>query len=176
MNRKLRRPVALPGRANAYMEYSGSVTFAHLPLVFEDPRDLRPRGPSRRMLRLTFYASLGEPAAQARARGFRLCADATLRSDDNSLAATRVNGSWLIGRRSFRRFDCAGPVMVIVRRTAAHPISLGSFRLVRAGAALIWGDGELLQPRVPSWCAGDEDVHEVSLVDVSSRSPGGIHS
>jgi hypothetical protein len=118
------------------------------------------------MLRLTFYASLGQHAAQARARSFRLCADATLRGHDNSLTATRVDGAWLLGRRSYRHFDCAGPVLLIVRRSASDPpISMGPFRLVRAGAALIWGDDELLSLHVPGWCAGRDAVHEVSLVD-----------
>jgi hypothetical protein len=45
MSRKLHRPVALPGRANAYMEYSGSVAFVHLHLVFEDPAGPAPARP-----------------------------------------------------------------------------------------------------------------------------------
>jgi hypothetical protein len=117
------------------------------------------------VLRLTFYASLGEPATQARAIGFRLCADATLRAQDNSLTATRTGGSWLVGGRSFRRFDCGGPVVLLVRRAAsARPVRLGPFRLVRAGAALIWGDDQLLSLRVPGWGADRDAVYEVSLV------------
>lgn len=123
------------------------------------------------MLRLTFYASLGQHAAQTRARSFRLCADATLRGHDNSLAATRVGGSWRVGGRSFRQFECAGPVRLIVRRTASdRPISMGPFRLVRAGAALIWGDDQLLSLRVPGWPAGRDAVYEVSLVDGARES------
>jgi hypothetical protein len=102
---------------------------------------------------------------QARAIGFRLCADATLRAQDNSLTATRAGGSWLVGGRPFRQFDCGGPVMLLVRRVpAARPVKLGPFRLVRAGAALIWGDDQLLSLRVPGWGADRDAVYEVSLV------------
>jgi hypothetical protein len=122
------------------------------------------------LLRLTFYASLGEPATQARALGFRLCADATLRAQDNSLTATRAGGSWLVGGRSFRRFDCGGPVMLLVRQvSSAIPVRLGPFRLVRAGAALIWGDDELLSLRVPGWCADRASAYEVMLVAASAE-------
>ena len=109
---------------------------------------------------------------QARAIGFRLCADATLRAQDNSLTATRAGGSWLVGRRSYRRFDCGGPVMLVVRNgVAGRGKRLGPFRLVRAGAALIWGDDELLSLRMPGWGAGREAAYEVSLVAPESIAP-----
>ena len=96
---------------------------------------------------------------------FRLCPDATLRAQDNSLTATRAGGSWLVGRRAFRRFDCGGPVLLFVRRMAsAHPIRLGPFRLVRAGAALIWGDDQLLSLRMPGWATDRDAVYDVLLV------------
>jgi hypothetical protein len=118
------------------------------------------------VLRLTFHAFQGEHAVQARARSFRLCADATLRGHDNSLAATRVDGVWRLARRSFKWFDCAGPVFLIVRRTALDPpLSIGPFKLVRAGAALLWGDEELLWPRVPGWADGGGSFREVSFVE-----------
>ena len=120
------------------------------------------------MLTLTFFGPLGEYATQARATGFRLCADATLRGHDNSVTATRVDGSWRVARRAFQQFECAGPVMVIVRRTASgRRTSMGPYASVRAGAALIWADGELLSLRVPGWATGCEAVHEVSLVDAT---------
>jgi hypothetical protein len=122
------------------------------------------------VLRLTFYASLGEPAAQARAVSFRLCADSTLRAQDNSLTAMRTRGSWLLARRAFRQFDCGGPVMLLVRPApSARLYSLGPFRMVRAGAALIWGDGELLSPRVPGWGADRDAPYEVLLVAASGE-------
>jgi hypothetical protein len=117
------------------------------------------------VLTLTFHASLGEPAAQARAASFRLCADATLRAQDNSLTATRTAGSWLVARRSFRRFDCGGPVLLLVRAVpSARPFKLGPFLRVRAGAALIWGDDELLSLRVPGWSADCDAPYEVLLI------------
>jgi hypothetical protein len=125
------------------------------------------------VLRLTFYATCDQNAAQVRASRFRLCADSTLRANDNSLAATRVEGAWLIGRRSFRRFDCAGPVMLIVRRTARQrPITMGPFRMVRAGSALIWGDDELLSLRLPGWCGGEDAAWEVALVEAGTAAEG----
>jgi hypothetical protein len=79
---------------------------------------------------------------------------------------TRADGVWLLGRRSFKWFDCAGPVFLIVRRTALDPpLSIGPFKLVRAGAALLWGDDELLWPRVPGWADGGDAFREVSFVE-----------
>jgi hypothetical protein len=124
------------------------------------------------VLRLTFYTGRGEDAVHARSRSFRLCADATLRGHDNSLAATRVDGGWLLARRSFKRFDCVGPVLLIVRPTASdRVVSFGPFKLVRAGSALLWGDDELLWPRVPGWAAGGDTVHEVSFVEAEAERP-----
>lgn len=126
------------------------------------------------MLRLTFSAALGQDAVQTRAKGFRLCADSTLRGNDNSLAATRINGFWFIGQRLFRQFECDGPVLLIVRKNVSDPpIPLGPFDRIRAGAALIWGDEELLWARVPGWSAGRDSIHEVSLIDVMPTRPGG---
>jgi hypothetical protein len=121
------------------------------------------------VLRLTFYACRGGDAVQARSLSFRLCADATLRGHDNSLAATRVDGVWFLARRAFKRFDCVGPVVLLVRRTPSDPpLSIGPFKMVRAGATLLWGDDELLWPRVPGWGAGVDTVHEVAFVETSS--------
>jgi hypothetical protein len=121
------------------------------------------------VLRLTFYAALGEGTLQVRAISFRLCADATLRAHDNSVAATRSKGSWLIARRPFRHFDCGGPVLLFARQTASTPAAvMGPFRMVRAGAALIWGDDELLAVRVPGSCPGPDASYEVSFVDAAA--------
>lgn len=55
--------------------------------------------------------------------------------------------------------------MLLVRPARSAPVfRLGPFHMVRAGAALIWGDDQLLALRIPGWGANREAVYEVSLI------------
>jgi hypothetical protein len=60
--------------------------------------------------------------------------------------------------------------MLLVRRApSARPLRLGPFRMVRAGAALIWGDDELLSLRVPGWSADRDAAYDVLLIAASGE-------
>jgi hypothetical protein len=73
---------------------------------------------ARTILTLTFGNRSSEVRVYSRSHCFRLCADGTMRSGDNSVAAARVPGGWRVGGKVFRDFDCDGPVLLIVRRAA----------------------------------------------------------
>ena len=122
------------------------------------------------MLILTFHAALGDSAIQSRATYFRLCADATLRGPDNALAATRFNDCWRVGQRLFRQMDCAGPVLLRVKRTpSAEPISMGPYKLVRSSGGLMYGDDVCLSLHTPGWNGKLDACHEVSLLDAAPK-------
>lgn len=86
----------------------------HRPSAVEPPQPVpgRARGAT---LTVTFCSGEGDVRVYSRSPCFRLCADGTLRSGDNSVAAAQVPGGWRVGRLVYRDFDCAGPVMLVVR-------------------------------------------------------------
>lgn len=121
---------------------------------------------TRTILTLTFCSRSGESRVYSRSPCFRLCADGTLRSGDNSVAASWLPAGWLVGGQVFRDFDCAGPVLLIVRRAAPGATARhGPFGGVRTfNGQLFAGDGGI-DVFLPTAGAGTAPPwHEVMLL------------
>jgi hypothetical protein len=121
------------------------------------------------MLTLAFRIGPGEPSASSRATCFRFCADGTLRGGDNFIAATHTDNGWRLGHHLYREWECAGPVVVMGRRTArSHAVNLGPCERVRTISGKLY-DGDVgIGVCLPTWeASAAESWHEVVLLPVT---------
>jgi hypothetical protein len=81
---------------------------------------------------LIFRPVYGESPVSLRGTYFRICADATLRGPDNSVAASYYNGMWQLGRRQHRSFECCGPFYLRVTRPEGSNERTGPYDFVKA--------------------------------------------
>jgi hypothetical protein len=118
------------------------------------------------MLTLRFPMGLGETPICSRALCFRFCADGTLRSGDNAVAARRGVGGWRIGHGLYPELECAGPVIMTARaRQTRNSARHGPFGLVRTEAGLLIADDASLGIYLPTWEGpGTMAWHEIVLV------------
>ena len=69
---------------------------------------------------------------------FRICADATLRGPDNTIAARYRERLWQSGPRQYRSFECSGPVYLRVTNSDGSRERLGPYDLVKATEGAIF--------------------------------------
>jgi hypothetical protein len=81
---------------------------------------------------LIFRPVYGESPVSLRGAYFRICADATLRGPDNSIAASYCNGMWQLGRRPHRSFECCGPFYLRVTHPEGGNERTGPYDFVKA--------------------------------------------
>jgi hypothetical protein len=88
----------------------------------------------------------------SRALCFRFCADGTLRSGDNAVAARHTSGGWRIGQELCPELECTGPVILTARRTrTASSVRSGPFGLIRTEDGLLIADDVSLGIYLPTW-------------------------
>lgn len=92
------------------------------------------------MLTLVFRPSYGESLVLVRGTYFRICADATLRGPDNSVAASYVKGLWQLAHRQHRSFECSGPVYLRLTNRDGRRERIGPYSFVKAA------DGAIFSP------------------------------
>ncbi|MGH8137102.1 MAG: hypothetical protein ACREVV_02740 [Steroidobacteraceae bacterium] len=118
------------------------------------------------MITLTFRPVRSESPLLARGAYFRICADATLRGPDNSVAAVYANHSWLFGTRRFRSFECEGPVYLRIRSVAGGLSQTGPYGLLREAEGALYSNdvclGVYLPGREPS--SSVEHWQEITLL------------
>lgn len=118
---------------------------------------------------LRFSVGAGELPVCVRALCFRFCADGTLRSGDNAIAAHHEEGGWRFRQGLRRELECAGPVVLRARRTkASRATRYGPFKLVRTDSGLLIGDDASLGVCLPTWESVASDAwHEIALFPVA---------
>ncbi len=84
------------------------------------------------MITLTFRPIHGESPVLVRGTYFRICADATLRGPDNSIAASYCDGLWQLGPRLYRAFECGGPVYLRITNSDGSHERIGPYEFVKA--------------------------------------------
>jgi hypothetical protein len=75
---------------------------------------------------------------------FRICADATLRGPDNTIAASYVKGLWQLAHRQHRSFECSGPVYLRLTNSDGRRERIGPYSFIKAAdGAIFTPDGRL---------------------------------
>jgi len=96
------------------------------------------------VLTLIFRPSYGESQVLVRGTYFRICADATLRGPDNTIAASYVKGLWQLAHREHRSFECSGPVYLRLTNSDGRRERIGPYTFVKAAdGAIFTPDGRL---------------------------------
>jgi hypothetical protein len=90
------------------------------------------------LITLTFRPLHGESSVLVRGMHFRICADATLRGPDNSIAAHYSERLWRLGQRQYRAFECSGPVYLRVLNSDGSREHLGPYNLLKAAEGAIF--------------------------------------
>jgi len=90
------------------------------------------------LITLTFRPVHGESPALVRGMHFRICADATLRGPDNSIAARYSERLWRLGTRQYRSFECGGPIYLRIMNSDGNRERLGPYNFVKATEGAIF--------------------------------------
>ena len=111
------------------------------------------------MIVLTFRPVHGESQASVRGAYFRICADATLRGPDNSIAASYCKGLWRLGHRQHRSFECSGSFDLRVMNRDGSQQRTGPYAFVKAI------DGGLFTPAgyLGSFALPSDDLKSLEL-------------
>lgn len=75
---------------------------------------------------------------------FRICADGTLRGQDNAIASRYADGLWHLGHRRHVAFECPGPVYLRITGTNGRRECNGPYAFVRAAEGAIFTQGNCL--------------------------------
>jgi hypothetical protein len=120
----------------------------------------------QQLITLTFRPVRSESPLLARGAYFRICADATLRGPDNSVAAVYANHSWLFGNRRFRCFECEGPVYLRIRTGSGSLAQSGPYGLLRESEGALYSNDNCLGVYLPGREPGSsvERWQEITLL------------
>jgi len=84
------------------------------------------------LILLVFRPVYGELPVSVRGTYFRICADATLRGPDNSIAANYCDGLWQLGRHRHRSFEGNGPFHLRVMYADGSHRHTGPYDFIKA--------------------------------------------
>jgi hypothetical protein len=90
---------------------------------------------------LNFRPLQNGSAILVRGGHFRICADASLRGPDNTVAARYLDGLWYLGHKRHVSFDCTGPIHLRVTNRHGRRECIGPYDSIRAAhGAIFTGD------------------------------------
>jgi hypothetical protein len=101
------------------------------------------------LITLTFRCLRGEGTTLARGAYFRICADATLRGPDNSVAARYSGHSWRLGHQDYSQFECTGPIYLRVTDREARCEHIGPYEFIRAAEGALFSRQGCLGTHAP---------------------------
>lgn len=119
------------------------------------------------MIILSFRPLQNGSAVVVRGAHFRICADATLRGPDNTIAARYVNRLWHLGQRQYVSFECTGAVYLRVTNRRGQRECIGPYASIRAAHGAIFAEENCLGVHAVRTEFGAETIdlwREVSLL------------